>query len=76
MREEESINLLREQVQQMRKIKIESDHKDELIMQLQLEVRPPRPLAAHHEPLIRMRSTADRSVFRNLMTTSPFSATQ
>ena len=33
--------MLREQVQQMRKIKIESDHKDELILQLQLEVHPP-----------------------------------
>jgi hypothetical protein len=38
MREEESINLLREQVQQMRKIKTESDRKDELIVQLQVEV--------------------------------------
>jgi hypothetical protein len=38
LREEESVNLLREQVNQMRSLRMESDGKDAFILQLQTEV--------------------------------------
>jgi hypothetical protein len=38
LREEESVNLLREQVNQMRCLRMESDGKDAFILQLQTEV--------------------------------------